>query len=90
MQNLLSQQDNPMAVATARGACDRYTYIYIYIYSRVNVRLTSCRGIIMMVMMRMMTHAPSFARQACKKTDSTKKDQCVVCFDVSCVPFSLV
>ena len=87
MQNLLSQQDNPMAVATARGACDRYTYIYIF--SRVNLRLTSCRGIIMM-MMRMMTHAPSFARQACKKTDSTKKDQCVVCFDVSCVPFSLV
>ena len=38
MQNLLSQQDNPMAVATARGACDRYTHIYIY--SRVNVRLT--------------------------------------------------
>eukprot|EP01046_Picozoa_sp_COSAG06_P010059 COSAG06_NODE_541_length_14471_cov_35.139229_15_plen_69_part_00 len=32
MQNLLSQQDNPMAVATARGACDRCTYIYIYIY----------------------------------------------------------
>ena len=30
MQNLLSQQDNPMAVATARGACDRYTYIYIF------------------------------------------------------------